>query len=132
MSPLRVIQSLLRFLVEGLRPIAPAPHHPDPRAWSDEEVTGAWLGHSTVLINFFGVWVLTDPVLAERCGLRLGPFTIGPRRRIQPALSAGELPEIDLLLLTHAHMDHLDLWTLRRLRGRPQAVTAPGMRDLLA
>jgi L-ascorbate metabolism protein UlaG (beta-lactamase superfamily) len=129
---MRVIRLLVRFLIEGLRPIAPAPHRPDPLAWSDADVTGAWLGHSTVLINFFGVRVLTDPVLAERCGLRLGPFTIGPRRRIQPALGVRELPEIDLLLLTHAHMDHLDLWTLRRLRGRPRVVTAPGLRDLLA
>jgi L-ascorbate metabolism protein UlaG (beta-lactamase superfamily) len=59
-------------------------------------------------------------------------LTIGPRRRVRPALRVEELPEIDVVLLSHAHMDHLDLWTLRRLRGRPHAVTAAGMRDLLA
>jgi L-ascorbate metabolism protein UlaG (beta-lactamase superfamily) len=112
--------------------MAPAPHHPDPERWSDAEITGACLGHSTVLINFFGLWVLTDPVLAARCGLRLGPFTIGPRRHVQPALTVRRLPKIDLLLLSHAHMDHLDLWTLRRIPGRPHAVTAAGLRDLLA
>ncbi len=93
---------------------------------------GPWLGHSTVLLNFFGLWVVTDPVLASRCGLRFGPMTIGPRRRVRPALSVRELPKIDLVLLSHAHMDHLDLWTLRRLAGRPHAVTAAGLGDLLA
>ena len=131
MSPLRVIRLLARFLLEGARRIAPAPHHPEPGRWSDAYITGAWLGHSTVLLNFLGIWIVTDPVLASRCGLRFGPFTIGPRRRVRPALSVRQLPAIDLLLLTHAHMDHLDLWTLRRLPGRPHAVTAAGIRDLL-
>jgi L-ascorbate metabolism protein UlaG (beta-lactamase superfamily) len=127
----RALRLLGRFAVEGMRPIAPAPHHPHPETWSNAEITGAWLGHSTVLLNFFGLWVITDPVLAPRCGLRLGPLTVGPRRRVQPALRVRELPEIDVVLLSHAHMDHLDLWTLRRLRGRPHAVTAAGLRDLL-
>jgi L-ascorbate metabolism protein UlaG (beta-lactamase superfamily) len=132
MSPLRIVRLLTRFLLEGARPIAPAPHHPDPSQWSGAHITGAWLGHSTVLINFFGVWIITDPVLASRCGLRFGPFTIGPRRRVRPALTVRQLPEIDIVILSHAHMDHLDLWTLRRLRGKPHAVTAAGLRDLLA
>jgi L-ascorbate metabolism protein UlaG (beta-lactamase superfamily) len=111
--------------------MAPAPHRPDPWAWKESEITGAWLGHSTVLLNFFGVWVITDPVLGSRCGLRFGPVTIGPRRHVRPALDVRELPEIDLVLLSHGHMDHTDLWTLRRLRGKPHAVTAARMRDLL-
>jgi L-ascorbate metabolism protein UlaG (beta-lactamase superfamily) len=122
---------LLRFLLEGLRPMPPAPFHPAPSQWPDTAITGAWLGHSTVLLNFLGVWIITDPVLSSRCGLRFGPFTIGPRRHVRPALSVHELPAIDIVLLSHAHMDHLDLWTLRRLRGQPHAVTAAGLRDLL-
>lgn len=131
MSPLRVVRLLIRFLLEGARPMAPAPHHPEPGRWSNSQITGAWLGHSTVLLNFFGLWIITDPVLASRCGLRFGPFTIGPRRWVRPALGVRQLPPIDLVLLSHGHMDHLDLWTLRRLRGRPHAVTAAGLRDLL-
>jgi L-ascorbate metabolism protein UlaG (beta-lactamase superfamily) len=50
---------------------------------------------------------------------------------VRPALTVRQLPPIDLLLLSHAHMDHLDLWTLRRIQGRPHAVTAAGLRDLL-
>jgi L-ascorbate metabolism protein UlaG (beta-lactamase superfamily) len=132
MTVARVVQLLSRFFFESFRPITPAPFRPDPASWLDTEITGAWLGHSTVLLNFFGVWIITDPVLAVRCGLRFGPVTIGPRRFVRPALEPRELPEIDLVLLSHAHMDHLDLWTLRRLRGNPHAVTASGLRDLLA
>ena len=132
MSPFRVVRLLAGFLMQGTRPIAPAPHHPEPGHWPDSQITGAWLGHATVLLNFMGIRIITDPVLAARCGLRFGPFTIGPRRYVRPALTVRQLPEIDLLLLSHAHMDHLDLWTLRRLRGRPHAVTASGLGDLLA
>jgi L-ascorbate metabolism protein UlaG (beta-lactamase superfamily) len=132
MPILRVIRILTRFFLESFRPVAPAPHHPEPSHWPDDAITAAWLGHSTILLNFFGLWVITDPVLATRCGLRFGPFVVGPKRRVHPALTVRRLPPIDLVLLSHAHMDHLDLWTLRRLPGRPHAVTAAGLRDLLA
>ena len=46
--------------------ILPAPVKPDPNKWSDNEVTVCWLGHATVLINFFGVRILTDPALGRR------------------------------------------------------------------
>jgi hypothetical protein len=43
--------------------IAPAPHRPTPAAWTDDRVTLSWLGHATVLFNFCGSWILTDPAL---------------------------------------------------------------------
>ena len=48
------------WAIETWRPIAPAFARPEPSKWSDTQVTFAWLGHSTVLINFFGVTILTD------------------------------------------------------------------------
>src|SRR5205809_7523333 len=47
------------WTIESRRPIAPAFAKPEPREWNDARVTVAWLGHSTVLINFFGITVLT-------------------------------------------------------------------------
>src|SRR6478735_2170465 len=106
----------LRYLWQDLgRAVAPAPRHPEPHLWPNERVTAAWLGHATVLINFYGCIILTDPVFFSRIGLRLGPFTIGPKRYIACALRPGELPPIDLILLSHAHMDHLDLRSLWKL-----------------
>ncbi len=113
------------------RDIPPAPHKPTPAAWSDNAVTLAWLGHATVLINFFGVRILTDPALYSRIGVDLGFGTLGPMRLVQCALTPDELPEIDLVLVSHAHFDHLDTPSLGSLRGRPVAVMATAISDLL-
>lgn len=109
-----------------------APHKPDPRTWSDDEITVAWIGHATVLINFFGTRIITDPVLLERIGLNVaGLFTMGPRRLVLPALTFDELPPIDLVLLSHAHMDHLDTRTLRKFNRRTPVVIAKNTLDVI-
>ena len=119
------------WTVESWHPIAPARARPRPDEWRNDRLTVAWLGHATVLLNFFGITILTDPVLLGRIGIPL-PFTaIGPKRLTAPALKVFELPPIDLILLSHAHFDHLDWRTLRRFDARPQVVTAPRTRDLL-
>jgi len=112
-------------------PILPAPHKPRPADWSDERLTVAWLGHATVLINFYGTWLLTDPALRSRIGVRVGTVTLGPRRLVRPALGFKELPALDAVLVSHAHMDHCDLGTLRRLPRRTRAVVQKGNRDLV-
>jgi L-ascorbate metabolism protein UlaG (beta-lactamase superfamily) len=119
------------WTIESWRPIAPASAKPDPSKWSNEQVTLAWIGHATVLINFFGVTILTDPVLFPRVGIRLPGFTIGPKRLTAPALAFDELPKINLVLLSHAHFDHLDLRTLRCFDEFTSVITARATRDLL-
>jgi L-ascorbate metabolism protein UlaG (beta-lactamase superfamily) len=111
--------------------IAPAPHRPDPASWRDDALTAAWLGHATVLLNFYGQWVLTDPALEPRIGIGRGRAKLGPRRLVQPALRARELPPLDLILLSHAHMDHTDLGTLRLLPANVPVVVQTGNRDLV-
>ena len=105
---------------------------PTPGRWNPNGITAAWLGHSSVLMNFYGVNILTDPVLGNRVGAETFMGTIGPKRLIAPALTARQLPQVDLVLLSHAHMDHLDTATLRSLPGTPRAVTAHATSDLLA
>src|SRR5438132_3721997 len=61
---------------------------PNWRTWKNDTLTLAWLGHSTVLINFYGTWILTDPVFSERVGIRVGPLTVGPRRVVHAPLRA--------------------------------------------
>src|SRR4029077_5286388 len=104
---------------------------PEPLRWNDSEVTAAWIGHATVLINFFGIKVLTDPVLFPRIGIRLPGFTIGPKRLTVPALKFRELPRIDLIVLSHAHFDHFDLRTIHRFDELTRGITAPNTTDLL-
>jgi L-ascorbate metabolism protein UlaG (beta-lactamase superfamily) len=119
------------WTIESWRPIAPAFAEPEPSKWNDTQVTAAWIGHATVLINFFGINILTDPVLFPRIGIRLPGFTIGPKRLTAPALHFRELPRIDLILLSHAHFDHFDLRTLHRFDENTRVITAPNTADLL-
>jgi L-ascorbate metabolism protein UlaG (beta-lactamase superfamily) len=111
--------------------IVPAPQRPDPSSWPDDRLTIAWLGHSTVLLNLHGAWVLTDPALERRIGIGRGTAKLGPRRLVQPALRARDLPDLNLLLLSHAHMDHTDLGTLRLLPAEVPVVVQPGNQDLV-
>lgn len=113
------------------RPILPATAIPHPKQWPDRGVHAAWLGHSTVLLKMDGFTVLTDPVLFDRVGLRYGPLTLGLKRLTAPALQTYELPAIDLILLSHAHMDHMDTATLRSLESqRTVVVTASKTSDI--
>lgn len=110
----------------------PAPFVPHARDWPDHGLHAAWIGHSTVLLKIDGMTVITDPVLSPRVGIGLGPVTLGLKRLVAPALNLRSLPPIDLILLSHAHMDHFDLPTLRRLAGpNTTVVTAARTADLL-
>ena len=83
-----------------------------------------WVGHASVLVQLPALNILTDPIWRTSTG----PFFLGPRRVTAPGIALDTLPRIDLVLLSHAHYDHLDLDTLKRLwrRDRPLIVTAPG------
>src|SRR6476660_1225192 len=113
-------------------PIAPAPQRPDPHSWSAGQLTVAWLGHATVLLNFLGSSILTDPALEPRIGIGRGLAKVGPRRLVHPALTPQDLPPLDVVLLSHAHMDHTDLGTLRYLPRTVPVVVQPGNADLVS
>jgi L-ascorbate metabolism protein UlaG (beta-lactamase superfamily) len=104
---------------------------PMPANWSDNAITLAWLGHATVLINFYGVWILTDPALFLHIGVDLWVTTVGMLRHTSCALRPSQLPRIDLVLVSHAHFDHLDTASLGSIPGRPAAVMASHTSDLL-
>jgi L-ascorbate metabolism protein UlaG (beta-lactamase superfamily) len=121
-----------RYREERRCAVPPAPFTPHPKRWADTGLHAAWLGHSTVLLKIDGFTILTDPILGARCGVRMGPVTLGLRRLVAPAISRPQLPHIDLILLSHAHFDHFDLATLRGLeRAGTAVVTAKYTSDLL-
>ncbi|HVN90449.1 MAG TPA: MBL fold metallo-hydrolase [Candidatus Binataceae bacterium] len=104
----------------------------NPAAWTDDAITMANLGHATLLMNFDGVRVISDPALFYRVGLSLGPLgTIGPHRLIAPALPPNKLQAIDVIVITHAHMDHLDLPSLKALPKTATVVACTGCGDLI-
>ena len=103
-----------------------------PRTVEGGEVRTTLVNHSTVLLQQRGSNILTDPIWSERTS----PVPwIGPRRRRNPGVSWDDLPDIDIVLLSHNHYDHLDLPTLRLLAVRGNStfiVPARGARLLRA
>lgn len=89
-----------------------------PRA-NASDFTATWVGHSTVLLQFGGINIITDPVFCQRA------FPVqwaGPRRVMDPAMSIEALPPLDVVLLSHNHYDHLDKGAVKRLtRAYPNA-----------
>ena len=121
-----------QYAAERKRDIAPPPVVPDVKHWPDHGLHVAWLGHSTTLLKIDGFTIITDPVFSDRAGVNLGVTTLGVKRLVAPALEISELPEVDLILLSHAHMDHFDLPSLRRLESKQvDVVTASQTSDLL-
>ncbi len=73
-----------------------------------------WLGHAAFLVRSGGKVVLTDPFL----GPNAGPYIFGPKRHAAPAMTVEELPDIDVILISHNHYDHLDYNTLNNLKNK--------------
>ena len=121
-----------QYTSEMKRRVLPAPNRPRPSEWPDQGLFGAWLGHSTVLLKIDGFTILTDPVFSTRAGLNLGFTTLGIKRLVEPALHVRDLPPVDLILLSHAHMDHFDIPSLRQLESKNRdVITATRTSDLL-
>lgn len=118
-------------VLDRLDPPPAARLRPELGGWADATLAAAWLGHATVLLRIGGMTVLADPVLSSRIGVGFGLFTGGPRRFTAPALAATELPPLDLILLSHAHFDHLDRPTLSRLPRRTPIIAAHHTADLV-
>ncbi len=73
-----------------------------------------FINHATVLLEIDGVTILTDPTYNHSVGF------IAPRMQ-KPGIPLGQLPQIDLILISHNDYDHLSIRTLRRLRRRHQS-----------
>jgi L-ascorbate metabolism protein UlaG (beta-lactamase superfamily) len=89
-----------------------------------------FVNHSTFLIQFDGINILTDPVWSERTS----PFSwAGPKRMRPPGIRFDDLPQIHYILLSHNHYDHLDVPTLKKLSNRfnPKIFTALGVKAFL-
>jgi L-ascorbate metabolism protein UlaG (beta-lactamase superfamily) len=68
-----------------------------------------WIGHATVLLKLYDKWILTDPNFSESLG-----FVV--KRYIHTPVETHELPELDIVLISHSHFDHFDKSTLSRLK----------------
>ena len=99
---------------------------------TEESLT--WIGHSTFLWQFQGINLITDPHLTDRAS----PVSFaGPKRIVKPAISLNDLPELDVVLISHNHYDHLDkktvLGIVKRQKENPPLFLVPlGMKEWFA
>jgi len=105
---------------------APSPHADTPPSRIDGEALRlSFVGHASVLVQTGGLNILIDPVWSER----VSPVGFaGPKRFNDPGIAFDALPQIDIVLVSHNHYDHLDLVTLSRLAAvhRPRVITPLG------
>ncbi|MEH6477448.1 MAG: MBL fold metallo-hydrolase [Sneathiella sp.] len=85
----------------------------------------SWLGHSTFLIQKDGKNILTDPIFADRASPV--PFA-GPARYIKHVVDYDDLPDIDYVIISHNHYDHLDSETVGRLGNTPMYLVPLGLK----
>jgi N-acyl-phosphatidylethanolamine-hydrolysing phospholipase D len=141
------LSEVLRWRREAARlRLPPPPRAPTPRVAPELDwlranaAAGAamapavtWIGHATAMVQLGGLTVLTDPMFSARAS----PLPlVGPRRHAAPGLALAELPQVDLVLVSHNHYDHLDaasVVTLNRQPGGPPLFVVPlGLKDWLA
>jgi L-ascorbate metabolism protein UlaG (beta-lactamase superfamily) len=113
----------------ALRPMQGRSHKPILAGERDLGIT--FIGHSSFLIQIAGLNVAVDPVFAD--------WLVLLRRIRKPGIRLKDLPPIDAVLLSHAHMDHLNLPSLRKIVRRtrrksgraPVAIVPAGVEDLV-
>ncbi len=109
---------------EGVIPDTLLPAEPfDISQWEGrQDLQFAWLGHSTFLIKMDEKVILTDPMFSQRAG----PFGwLSPLRYSETLASTDLLPEIDTVLITHNHPDHLDEDSIKTLMNKTRHFIAP-------
>ena len=94
--------------------------HKIPRVATDLEVIlnppdvlqVTWIGHATMLIQYKGINILTDPMFSDRAS----PLNfLGPKRHNPPSVALKDIPEIDYIVISHSHYDHLDKKTILQI-----------------
>lgn len=92
------------------------PYGPKPQTKS-EPLKITFINHSTFLIQWNGLNILTDPIWSERTS----PVSFaGPKRMRPPGIRFEDLPQIDAIIISHNHYDHLDLPTVKLLQEKFQ------------
>lgn len=83
-----------------------------PHQCPDADSNGAiitFINHASFLIQIGDLKIITDPVFSNR----IGPKGIGPKRRRATGIKKEDLPNIDIIVISHNHYDHMDVESLR-------------------
>lgn len=108
--------------------------HKIPRVATDLEVIlnppdvlqVTWIGHATMLIQYKGINILTDPMFSDRAS----PLNfLGPKRHNPPSVALKDIPEIDYIVISHSHYDHLDKKTILQIGSGPKWLIPLGLKQ---
>lgn len=105
-------------------PLKPLPQHvPDMQEFMkpSSDLKLVWFGHSTVLLNMNGKIILIDPVFSAGAA----PFVFLVPRFQKPVLSLEELPEVDYIVISHDHYDHLDMESIQFFKNKKNRFVVP-------
>ncbi len=84
----------------------------------DARLSVLWIGHATMLIQIDDKFILTDPVFTETVAFL-------SKRLIEPGIDVGNLPKIDVTLISHLHPDHLSLGSLEMIEDKIDELVVP-------
>lgn len=98
----------------------------DKESWAnrnEDEIMLSWFGHSSALVKIDGKTILADPVFGERASM----FSfMGPKKfNYTHHMDVSQLPEVDLVIISHDHYDHLDYPTMSQLRDKVKLFYVP-------
>ncbi|SMD32508.1 L-ascorbate metabolism protein UlaG, beta-lactamase superfamily [Reichenbachiella faecimaris] len=98
----------------------------DAQKWIDRdenEIMLSWFGHSSALIKIDGKTILADPVFGERASM----FSfMGPKKfAFSHQMDVNQLPDVDLVIISHDHYDHLDYPTISQLKDKVKLFYVP-------
>jgi L-ascorbate metabolism protein UlaG (beta-lactamase superfamily) len=116
----RLTLHLMRTVFDHTRPAIPSHLYAQIRS---DDLAATFVGHATVLLQWKGINILTDPNFAPR--------VIVPKRLVEPGIPIHRLPPLDLVVVSHAHLDHLVKPSLRKLAKDVPVVVPTGLAELI-
>jgi len=122
--PVRRYRSLVgHWVSRWFRPPRPAQHGPVP-SLNPRELSLTFGGHATAILRYPDVAIAFDPMLGRWVG--------GVRRAVEPGLAPGDFSDVDLILISHRHADHMHLPTLKKLPRTATVVVPAGAASTLS
>jgi L-ascorbate metabolism protein UlaG (beta-lactamase superfamily) len=112
-QPERGPQHMLKWKLQARRPPSPLDDFEAPFREYDRSLVESgrasltWIGHASFLLVLGGQRILIDPILTPSLGVM--------KRLVRPGIPVDHLTDIDAVLITHNHRDHMDEWTLSRI-----------------
>jgi L-ascorbate metabolism protein UlaG (beta-lactamase superfamily) len=132
----KALPQYLRSNEEKFPKVPPGPFRTDATVYEIPPESGlrvTWMGHSSTLLEMDGMRLLLDPVWDDRASpLRWA----GPKRFFAAPLVLKDMPQLDVVIVSHDHYDHLGESTIRKLAKMPKMretewVTSLGVGEIL-